>query len=95
VHLNISGGTHVNIKFTDDFGTVCVNHGASTNFFRSNITGTVSGNVLQGQFQSAHCGTLPLKFLQGAPVEYELDDQDNNDPADDTLSDGLVTWHRV
>jgi hypothetical protein len=95
VHLYISGGTHASIKFTDEFGTVCVNHGAPVTFFSSTLTGTVEGDVLYATFHSAHCGNVPIKFLNGESAIYELDDQGNNNPADDTLWDGTVTWSRV
>jgi hypothetical protein len=96
LHLNISGGTHANIKFTDDFGTVCVHAGASDTVFRSTLTGTVyDGDVMVATFRSAHCGNVPIKFLHGETVIYELDDQGNNNPADDTFFDGSVTWFRA
>ena len=96
VRLDISGGTHPNIKFTDDFGTICVNVGSPVTYFNSNLTGTVyDGNVLVAKFQSAHCGPVPLKFLKGEIGVWELDDQGNSDPSDDTLYDGSVTWSRA
>ncbi len=95
VHLYVSGGTQAKVTFTDEFGTVCVNVGSSSPFFRSTITGEVEGNKLLGTFHNAHCGNVPLLFLRGEPMLLVLDDQGNDDPSDDTLSDGLVTWHRV
>lgn len=95
VHLYVTGGTHAKITFTDEFGSVCVNVGSPVTFFTSTITGTVYGDLLAATFRSARCGPVPVQFLNGENVIYFLDDQGNDDPADDTLWDGSVTWYRV
>jgi len=99
VHLYISGGTHPQLTFTDEYGTVCDHVGSTNHFFVSQLTGTVyDDQVLLATFRSARCGTVPVRFLQGnagASGLYILDNQGNDDPSDDTLDDGSVTWHRV
>jgi len=98
VNLEISGGSHPNIKFTDEFGTVCANVGSPVTEFRSNLTGVVDGDYLVASFRSAHCGPVPLTFLNGSSGEMTLlvlNDQGNDDPSDDTLDDGLVIWSRA
>jgi len=96
VHLYISGGTHSNITFTDEFGSVCGNNGSSVDFFTSTLTGEVDGDVMVGTIRAARCGSVPLRFLYGETDILVLDDQGNADPSDDTLYDSYdVTWHRV
>lgn len=95
VNLYVTGGTHAQVTFTDEFGTVCVYAGATSTSFRANLTGTVYGDELVATFHSAHCGNVPLLFLRKANMLLELNDQGNSDPADDTLWDGSVTWHRA
>jgi hypothetical protein len=36
-----------------------------------------------------------VTFLQGERMLLQLYTQGNDDPSDDTLDDGSVTWHRV
>ena len=95
VHLYITGGTHAKITFTDEFGTVCEHEGSPVTLFTSTLVGEVSGDTLLARFVAARCGPVPVNFLRGGSALYVLDDQGNSNPADDTLSDGLVTWHRV
>jgi len=99
VHLYVTGGTQAKVTFTDEYGTVCIDHGSSDPSFTATLTGTVyDGEVLLASFRSARCGTLPLQFLNGASgstLLLVLDNQGNDDPSDDTLDDGSVTWHRV
>jgi hypothetical protein len=95
VHLYITGGTQAKLTLTDELGSVCINAGSSDPFFTSTITGEVAGDYLFGTFHSARCGTVPLLFLRGEGYLLVLDDQGNDDPSDDTLDDGSVTWHRA
>ena len=86
--LTVSGGHTARITFIDTFGTVCENFGAPSTVFVSRIAGEVSGNVIEGSFQWARCGSTVLDFLEGAPVTYVYD------PGTDTLDDGFTTFHR-
>ena len=95
VHLYVTGGTHAKLTLTDEFGTVCVLAESEETFFTSTLVGVVSGDTLDATIVAARCGTVPLKFLQGSSLSFELDDQGNANPADDTLSDGSVDWQRV
>src|SRR6186713_2920465 len=65
VHLYITGGTHAQLTFTDEYGTVCINHGSSDPFFTSTLTGEVSKDMLVATFRTARCGSVPLQFLRG------------------------------
>lgn len=95
VHLVINGGTHATIKFTDDFGTVCVNEGSSVTEFTSRLTGHVNGSMLNATFRSARCGPVVVRFLLGQSFSLQFDDGGNDNPADDTLFDGSVVWSRA
>jgi hypothetical protein len=96
VHLYISGGTHAQITFTDEYGTVCEIVGSPVTEFTSNLTGTVyDDDALVAKFHSAHCGPVPLLFLRKVDALWLLDNQGNEDASDDTLDDGSVTWHRA
>jgi len=94
VHLHITGGPSVRIAFSDEFGTVCVNEGASETFFWSTLAGRVHGNYLIASFKIAKCGSTVIGFLRGETVVYEYDDNGTTDLGDDTLWDGFVLWHR-
>jgi hypothetical protein len=94
VHLLITRGPSVRIAFTDEFGTVCANEGASETSFRSILTGKVEDNVLTASFKVAKCGSTVIGFLKGETVTYDYDDNGTTDPGDDTLWDGTVLWHR-
>lgn len=94
VHLLITRGPSVRIAFTDEFGTVCVNEGASETVFSSILAGKVNGNVLEASFKIARCGSTVIGFLKGETVVYEYDDNGTTDSGDDTLWDGFVLWHR-
>ncbi len=87
-HLMVSGGTDVHVTYVDDFGTVCVNAGASSTVFRGSSTGTVSGNTLTATFVSARCGDTWLSGTVGTTWVWTYD------PSTDTIFDGVVTWHR-
>ena len=60
-----AAATNVNIKFTDEFGTVCVNEGSPVTVFKSTLTGEVTKDLLVASFNTAHCGPVQLKFLRG------------------------------
>jgi hypothetical protein len=94
VHLTIEGGTRVRMTFTDEFGSVCVNEGASVTFFRSFLTGRVSDTTLTAVFRNAKCGSQVIEFLIGEQFTLEYDDMGTANPADDTLWDGSVLWTR-
>ena len=94
LHLQITKGPSVRIEFTDEFGTVCVNEGASDTFFRSVLTGRVDGDVLSARFTVAKCGSTNIGFLRGAAAVYEYNDNGTAAPEDDTLFDGFVLWER-
>lgn len=95
VHLFVSGGDRPQIVFIDEFGTVCVNEDASSTVFVALLSGFVDGTTLFARFNVAKCGTTTLTFLRGEGAAYELDDQGNADPSDDTLWDGFVLWTRA
>lgn len=95
VHLYVYGGSRPQIVFIDEFGTICVNNGASTTVFASLLSGFVDGNTLYGRFNVAKCGSLTLRFLTGEIAWWELSDAGDSDPSNDTLWDGFVTWSRV
>lgn len=94
VHLKIEGGTRVQVTYTDEFGSICVNEGASVTFFRSFLTGRVSGTILNAVFRKAKCGSDVIGFLIGEQITWEYDDMGTANPADDTLWDGSVLWTR-
>ena len=94
VHLFVAGGDHPRVEFTDEFGTVCEDVGSPVTVFSSMLRGFVDGNTLFALFNVAKCGPVTIKFLTGEPAIWTLDDQGNADPADDTLFDGSVVWHR-
>lgn len=94
VHLLVGPGPRPAIYFVDEFGSICVNVGASATRFEANQSGYVDGDVLWAVFRSARCGSTSLGFLRGEGAFYELDDQGTASPADDTLWDGFVLWHR-
>ncbi len=95
VHLTITGGSNPVIEFTDDLGSVCVNAGSPVTEFTARLTGRVDGSTLDATFRTAHCGPVALHFLVGESFSLALDDGGNNDPSDDTLFDGSVTWSRA
>ena len=88
-HLVVKGGSNARVEFEDEFGSVCWDAGSST------LSASVSGNTMSGVFKSAKCGHLSLSWMRGTTHTWTLDNKGNNDPADDTLWDGYVTWSRV
>ena len=95
VHLMINGGERPQITFTDEYGTVCEHVGSSDTYFQSTLTGFLVKDLLVATFRTARCGSVPVTFLQGERMFLQLYTQGNDDPSDDTLDDGSVTWHRV
>lgn len=96
VHLVITGGwSHTSIEFTDEFGSVCENVGASVTEFTGRLTGQIDGSTLNATFRSARCGSTRVEFLVGESFWWELDDGGTSDPSDDTLFDGSVLWSRA
>lgn len=94
VHLLVGPGPRPAIYFVDEFGTICENAGASDTRFEANLSGYVDGATLWAVFRSSRCGATTIGFLRGAFGAWELDDQGTATPADDTLWDGSVLWHR-
>ena len=92
-HLYVRGGTGVQVRYVDEYGTTCAEIGASTTVFTGILAGQVSGNELNATFKSAGCGTtLVLTARIGFSWIFEYD------PSTDTLwgavNDGPATWHR-
>lgn len=94
-HLVVKGGSNARVDFQDEFGTVCWDNGATDFWFSSTLSASVSGNTMTGVFKSAKCGHLSLTFMKGQVHTWTFDDHGTASPADDTLWDGYVTWHRV
>lgn len=93
-HLTIQGGTSVQLWYVDEFGTTCVDVGASTPVFHAVLTGRVDGDLLTAIFRSAGCGsTLVLNSSYGFGWYFVYD------PSTDTLwgavNDGPAVWHRT
>jgi hypothetical protein len=92
-HLYVRGGTGVQVRYVDEYGTTCAEIGASSTVFTGILAGRVSGNELDATFQNAGCGTtLVLTARIGFSWIFEYD------PDTDTLwgaiNDGPATWHR-
>ena len=93
-HIEIRGSaTHIQATYVDEFGTTCVDVGASTPVFTGVLAGTVSGNELVAEFKSAGCGSrLVLRAADHFSWIFEYD------PDTDTLwgaiNDGPATWYR-
>jgi len=94
-HLVVRGGNNARIDYEDEFGSVCWDVGSTDYWFTSTLSGDVSGNTMTGVFKSAKCGHISVPWLKGQTMVWTLDTKGNNDPSDDTLSDGTVTWSRV
>jgi hypothetical protein len=95
VYLVVKGGTSPRIDYQDNWGTVCWNAGSTDLWFKSSLSGSVSGNTLTGVFRSANCGHLRLTWMKGQTWTWTLNTLGNADPSDDTLWDGVVLWTRV
>jgi hypothetical protein len=86
MYLFISGGANAHILFIDTFGTICVNNDAPTTLFVGSLKGTVTGDTLAASFKWARCGPV---FLDVDPITWTYDS------TSDTISDSIVTWHRL
>jgi|SRR6188768_3557918 len=97
VRLSIrAGGDHAQVTFTDEYGTVCEDLGSPVTFFRATLSGFVLKDALLiATFRTAQCGPVAVKFLQGERLFLQLYTQGTDDPSDDTLDDGSVTYHRA
>ena len=92
-HLNIIGGTNVQMFYVDEYATTCAEIGASTNVFTGVLTGRVSGNELNGWFKSAGCGSrLVLRAADFFVWTFEYDP--NTDTLWGAINDGPATWYR-
>jgi hypothetical protein len=92
-HLYVTGGTGLNIKYVDDFGSVCVRIGAPTVVFTGRLTGYADGDALFAWFKQGGCGPVQeinASMRIGWTFQY--------DSATDTLygpfEDGPTTWSR-
>jgi len=94
-HLVVKGGANMQIDYQDEFGQVCWDAGATDFWFSSTLRGSVSGSTLTGTYRSASCGHLRITALRGTTHSWTIDTKGNGNPADDTLSDGFVTFTRV
>ena len=96
VRLSIRGGQQAQVTFTDEYGTVCENLGSPVTFFRATLSGfLIKDALLIATFRTAQCGPVAVKFLQGERLFLQLYTQGTDDPSDDTLDDGSVTYHRA
>lgn len=93
-HLVVNGGGSPRVDYQDEFGAVCEANGATDYWFSSDLRATVNGNRMTGVFKSARCGHLSLTWMKGQSMSWTFDAHGAG-PADDTLSDGVVTWRRV
>jgi hypothetical protein len=92
-HLNIIGGTNVQMFYVDEFGTTCEEIGASTTVFSGVLTGRIAGNELNGWFKSAGCGSrLVLRAADFFVWTFEYDP--NTDTLWGAINDGPATWYR-
>jgi len=97
VHLSIRvGGDQGQVTFTDEYGTVCELVGSPVTYFRSTLSGfMVKDALLIATFRTAQCGPVPVKFLQGERLFLQHSTEGTDDPSDDTINDGTVTYHRA
>ncbi len=92
-HLNIIGGTNVQMFYVDEFATTCERIGAATTVFTGVLTGRVSGNELNGWFKSAGCGSrLVLRAADFFVWTFEYDP--NTGTLWGAINDGPATWYR-
>jgi hypothetical protein len=92
-HLTIQGGTSVQLWYEDEFGTTCVEVGASTPVFHAVLTGRVDGDFLGATFRSAGCGShLVLNSSFGFSWFFLYDS--STDTLWGAINDGPAVWHR-
>ena len=90
----ISGGSKVQITYTDDVATSAC-EGAADQSFTSFLTGTIDGNVVNSTMKWAKCGSAPLNF-NGFQISWTLNDHGNANTADDVLTNSFgETFRRV
>ena len=94
-HLVVKGGNNMSVDYQDEFGQACWDAGATDFWFSSTLRATVTGSTITGFYRSAKCGHLILSAMKGTSHSWTLDTKGNSNPADDTVSDGFVTFHRV
>jgi hypothetical protein len=94
-HLVVNGGDNARIDYQDEFGQACSDANADDFWLSTDLRGTVDGDVMTGFFKSAKCGHMALTDWKGLPMVWTFDPGATDDPADDTLFDGVVTWSRV
>ena len=84
----ISGGAPMlRIVYTDQGAPVTCG-GSGTTVFNSFNTAVVDGNDFLSTMRVAICGTLNLHFT-GLQLEWSLDDQGNEDPSDDVITNSF------
>ena len=85
---HIFGGAPVlRIVYTDQGAPVTCG-GSGTAIFESFNTAVVDGNDFVSTMRVAICGTLNLHF-NGLQIEWSLDDQENDDPSDDVITNSF------
>lgn len=94
-HLVVKGGNSARVDWEDEFGAVCWDNGATDFWLATTLSGDVNGNTMTGTFKSAKCGRMALSWMKGQTMTWTFDSKGNSDPSDDTLFDGVVTWHRA
>lgn len=94
-HLVVKGGNNARVDWEDEFGSVCWDAGATDFWLVTSLSADVNGNTMTGTVKSAKCGRMALSWMKGQTMTWTFDSKGNNDPSDDTLSDGIVTWHRA
>lgn len=94
LHLQVYGGDRPRIVFIDEYASrACA--GQDVTVFTSLLRGSVDGDMLSATFSVAKCGPRTLTFLTGESYWWELDDQGDNNPSNDTLWDGSVLLYRA
>jgi hypothetical protein len=85
---HIFGGAPVlRIVYTDQGAPVTCD-GSGTPIFESFNTAIVDGDDFVSTMRVAMCGTLNLHFT-GLQIEWSLDDQGNDDPSDDVITNSF------
>jgi hypothetical protein len=92
-HLTVNGGSNVQLTYVDEYGTTCVEIGASTVVFTGHLAGQVQGDDLVAVFKQGACGNA---HVLSANIRFEW--TFHYDQATDTLfgaiQDGPATWYR-
>jgi hypothetical protein len=93
-HLDVTGGgTHVAVRYVDEFATTCSEIGAPTNVFTGRLSGTANAETMTARFNQARCG--PVLVLK-APFNFSW--TFTYDAGTDTLfgaiNDGPAIWYR-